>query len=414
MATNGVKNERWVDEYLDYLKIHEDGDHQVFPYNDPLVKNKKYPNGLPTYEYGITQPIRDKYSKNPNESEKEYATRVLKSEYIPRVTSKIGKDAWDNLPNGMKKWSSDLVWNAGSVSSSIADKIINEDYNGALKTGLEYVIATSKNKDGTPNKKVIRGLADRVSSRHNLAASDSNLEGVMPITNFDVVQNPDNTTTLNYKSGDNTYYTVDKQFKANRSYSNKVPKNVLKAYPEITDRYAYKDIKAPDVPAQVEDFGGLVNAKPEALPSPNEKPMEFPNKKATLPLGLEASDTGAIKSLQKSIGVKQDGDWGPKSQTAYDMMFNGRNQFAQTDPRRTDLTPSNGTIPVREYAQDMRSQPRTEALNPIRNFTAEDMMQQGMGRARIVEPIRPLERTYDFNTMEDLLMSKGLMPNPLL
>ena len=167
-------------------------------------------------------------------------------------------------------------------------------------------------------------------------------------------------------------------------------------------------------PAQVEDFGGLVNAKPEALPSPNEKPMEFPNNKATLPLGLEASDTGAIKSLQKSIGVKQDGDWGPKSQTAYDMMFNGRNQFAQTDPRRTDLTPSNGTIPVREYAQDMRSQPRTEALNPIRNSAAEDMTQQGMGRARIVEPIRPLERTYDFNTMEDLLMSKGLMPNPLL
>jgi hypothetical protein len=168
------------------------------------------------------------------------------------------------------------------------------------------------------------------------------------------------------------------------------------------------------VPTQVEDFGGLVNAKPEALPSPNEKPMEFPNNKATLPLGLEASDTSAIKSLQKSIGVKQDGDWGPKSQTAYDMMFNGRNQFAQTDPRRVDLPETGGTIPVREYAQEMRSQPRTEALNPIRNYAAEDMTQQGMGRARIVEPIRPLERTYDFNTMEDLLMSKGLMPNPLL
>jgi len=126
-----------------------------------------------------------------------------------------------------------------------------------------------------------------------------------------------------------------------------------------------------------------------------------------------------LEKLDDSFQV--DGDWGKNSKerwSAYETVNaegnKARAAFAQTDPRRVDLPETGGTIPVREYAQETRSQPRTEALNPIRNYAAEDMTQQGMGRARIVEPIRPLERTYDFNTMEDLLMSKGLMPNPLL
>lgn len=259
-----MANERWVDEYLDYVKIHEDGDHRVFPYNDPLVKTKKYPEGLPTYEYGITQPIRDKYPKSSDESEKDYAARVLNNEYVSRVKNKIGEETWNRLPDGMKKWTSDLAWNAGGISNSISEKITNEDYDGALKTGLEYVIASSRNKDGSKKRTVIRGLADRVASRHNLAAADPDLQGVKPITSFDVIQKPNNTTSLVYKADGEPYYAVDKPFKANKGYTDRTPKNVLQAYPEVSSRYAGEtQSMAPGLNAPVN-----INTEPTGLENP--------------------------------------------------------------------------------------------------------------------------------------------------
>ena len=256
--------ERWMDEYLDYVKIHEDGNHRVFPYNDPLVRTREYPNGLPTYEYGITQPIRDKYPKSPDESEREYAARVLNSEYIPRVKNKIGEEAWNNMPDGMKKWSSDLAWNAGGISDSISEKITNEDYDGALKKGLEYVIASSRNRDGTVRRTVIRGLADRVASRHNLAATDPDLQGVKPISSFDVVRNPNNTSSLVYKTDGDIYHTFDKPYAANRGYVDRAPKNVVQPYPEtVQSRYpTYMDKPQPTV-APVN-----INTEPTGLENP--------------------------------------------------------------------------------------------------------------------------------------------------
>jgi hypothetical protein len=273
-----MATDRWIDEYLDYVKIHEDGDHRVFPYYDPLVKTKKYPDGIPTYEYGITQPIRDKYPKGANESEKDYAVRVLNSEFIPRVKSKIGEEAWNKMPNGMKKWASDLTWNAGGLSDSIAEQITNENYDGALKKGLEYVTASSRKRDGTKVRNVVRGLADRVASRHNLAASDPNIKGVKPISSFDVVKKPDNTSSLVYKSEGDTYHTFDKPYKANQGYTDKAPKNIVQDYPENTDKYALPLLEKPDT-----------------------KNIE------------------AVKEVQKKIGAVPDGDWGGRSQKALEI-----------------------------------------------------------------------------------------------
>ena len=97
-----------------------------------------------------------------------------------------------------------------------------------------------------------------------------------------------------------------------------------------------------------------------------------------------------------------DGDWGKNSKqkwSQYERASSDANvaraEFAQTDPRRVD-TPAPA--------------PEPETYTPMRNYAAEDLVYNS---PRMIQPIRPLERTYEYNTMEDLLMDKGLM-NPLL
>jgi len=116
--------------------------------------------------------------------------------------------------------------------------------------------------------------------------------------------------------------------------------------------------------------------EPEGIPSPLERRMEFAQAtplNRVIPGGLDPSDISGIKSLQKMVGAKQDGAWGPNSQAAYDNMLAQRNQFAQVDPRRVDLAP----------------QPVPQA-QPTYDYIPE-----------------PLERQYA--TMEDLLADRGLM-----
>lgn len=114
------------------------------------------------------------------------------------------------------------------------------------------------------------------------------------------------------------------------------------------------------------------------------------------PFGIDPSDTSAIKSIQQISGLSGkdvDGVWGPQSAKAYAQ--HARGDYAQIDPRRVD-TP--------------KPAPEPETYTPIRNYAAEDLVYNS---PRMIQPIRPLERTYEYNTMEDLLMDKGLM-NPLL
>ena len=86
-----------------------------------------------------------------------------------------------------------------------------------------------------------------------------------------------------------------------------------------------------------------------------------------IPGGLDPSDISGIKSLQKMIGAKQDGDWGPNSQMAYDNMLARRNQFAQVDPRRVDAVP--------DYEQMARVMPQETQYATMEDLLADrDLM----------------------------------------
>ena len=86
-----------------------------------------------------------------------------------------------------------------------------------------------------------------------------------------------------------------------------------------------------------------------------------------IPGGLDPSDISGIKSLQKMVGAKQDGDWGPNSQMAYDNMLAQRNQFAQVDPRRVDAVP--------DYEQMARVMPQETQYATMEDLLADrDLM----------------------------------------
>ena len=103
---------------------------------------------------------------------------------------------------------------------------------------------------------------------------------------------------------------------------------------------------------------------PYQLPSPYERPMEFTS---AIPGGLDPSDISGIKSLQKMVGAKQDGAWGPNSQAAYDNMLARRNQFAQVDPRRVDAVP--------DYEQMARVMPQETQYASMEDLLADrDLM----------------------------------------
>ena len=121
-----------------------------------------------------------------------------------------------------------------------------------------------------------------------------------------------------------------------------------------------------------------------------------PSSVAPPPFGIDPSDTNAIKSIQKISGLSGkdvDGVWGPQSAKAYAQ--HARGDYAQIDPRRVDA-------------------PTVEAVpepTPIRNYAAEDIVNSNS--QRMIQPIRPLERNYQYQTMEDLIGDKDLL-NPLV
>ena len=116
----------------------------------------------------------------------------------------------------------------------------------------------------------------------------------------------------------------------------------------------------------------------------------------TQPIGLpDLTNKEDIKRVQKAIGVKADGVWGDKSKEAWKQT----NDLFVTDTYRQEgmqrPAPKNTSL----------LQKAVEKIIP--SAQAEELPVRG-------QPTIPQQAEPQYATMEDLLMDKGLMRNPLL
>ena len=117
---------------------------------------------------------------------------------------------------------------------------------------------------------------------------------------------------------------------------------------------------------------------------------------------IGAEDVGQTRDMfnknQDALTKYRATDFNTQSTTDQEAAAQARAEFAQTDPRRVDLpTPTPTPEPV--------------PYTPIRNYAAENIVNSN--NQRMIQPIRPLERNYQYQTMEDLIGDKDLL-NPLV
>lgn len=124
---------------------------------------------IPTEAYGLTEAATKNFKppKGANESDRDFAKRVIKDKYVKEVKNKLGDDAWNKMPEAMKAVAVDVHYNAGlGGNPSFVKSLKDGDYPAALKNTLDIVGVT---KDGT--QYTSSGLAKRRASIYNVGAA---------------------------------------------------------------------------------------------------------------------------------------------------------------------------------------------------------------------------------------------------
>jgi len=145
----------------------------------------------PTLPYGIRVDIAKSFgAKRANESDRDYAKRIVEQKYLPEVKKKLGT-TWDKIPESMKIVALDTHFNAGlNIAPSFVKNLKAGNYKEALKDTLDIVGVTD---DKTKKEYTSPGLANRRAAAYNLAAKDLN--------------QPTITDTLVSKEGVVSYFT---------------------------------------------------------------------------------------------------------------------------------------------------------------------------------------------------------------
>lgn len=270
---------------------------------------------IPTEAFGLTAAATKNFKKGENESDRDYAKRIIKDKYVKEVKAKLGKDAWDKMPESMKAVAVDVHYNAGlGGNPSFVKALKDGDYPAALKNTLDIVGFTKP--DGTQYTSA--GLAKRRASIYNVGAAEL---GIPLITDTLAVKKDGDKSQVSYFTGDgnDVLFSLDlnkplstdssEGFKKPVDYgftaSESTPPPIADTpYPEVTDRYAM-----------------------DVLAKPNTKNKE------------------AVKSVQKLIGADVDGIWGPQSQAMFDLYNkqvydNTVNPISDT-PYREEQMPTN-------------------------------------------------------------------------
>ena len=161
--------------------------------------------GAATAAYGLTAAATQGRPKKENESDREYAKRVINDKYVAEVKKKLGNDVWDNLPEGMKVVAVDVHYNAGlGGNPSFVKSLKDGDYPQALKNTLDIVGVTQNGA-----RKISSGLAKRRASIYNIGAQDI---GVPKISDTLATRtNGDTNSQISYFTGDgkDVLFTLD-------------------------------------------------------------------------------------------------------------------------------------------------------------------------------------------------------------
>ena len=150
---------------------------------------------IPTEAYGLTAAATRGRPKKANESDRDYAKRIIKDKYVKEVKEKIGTEAWDKMPESMKAVAVDVHYNAGLRGNpSFVKSLKDGDYPAALKNTLDIVGVT---KDGT--QYTSSGLAKRRASIYNVGAAGL---GLPLITDTLTTKKDGNKSQVSYFTGE--------------------------------------------------------------------------------------------------------------------------------------------------------------------------------------------------------------------
>ena len=150
---------------------------------------------IPTEAFGLTAAATRGRPKKANESDRDYAKRIIKDKYVKEVKAKIGTEAWDKMPESMKAVAVDVHYNAGlGGNPSFVKSLKDGDYPAALKNTLDIVGVT---KDGT--QYTSSGLAKRRASIYNVGAAGL---GLPLITDTLTTRKDGNKSQVSYFTGD--------------------------------------------------------------------------------------------------------------------------------------------------------------------------------------------------------------------
>lgn len=151
---------------------------------------------IPTEAFGLTAAATKNFKKGENESDRDYAKRIIRDKYVKEVKARLGKDVWESMPESMKAVAVDVHYNAGlGGNPSFVKSLKDGDYQAALKNTLDIVGFTKP--DGTQHTSA--GLAKRRASIYNVGASGL---GIPLITDTLAVRKDGDKSQVSYFTGD--------------------------------------------------------------------------------------------------------------------------------------------------------------------------------------------------------------------
>ena len=348
---------------------------------------------IPTDAYGLTDAAKvGMRKKGENESPRDYAKYIIENKYIKEAKKKLGEDVWNKLPEGMKVVALDVHYNAGlGGNPSFVKSLKNEDYPAALKNTLDIVGVTTK--DGTNYSS--SGLAKRRASIYNVGAAGLNLP---LITNTLASKREGDKSQVSYFTGDGKdvllALDLNKPLALDSSEGFKAPVD----YGYQADTPAPQFNNLPPIGS-----GSTYSMTPQQMESkvypPSISDAPYPEVSDRYKMELlskpNVNSREGVKRVQAQIGADVDGIWGKQSQALFDI----HNRQVYDNKVRP---------PSDTYRQEgfQRPAPRNPSL-------LERGVNAIVPSAQAAEmPVAPPEKQYA--TMEDLLIDKDLMQNPLL
>lgn len=173
-----------LDEYVDKIIAKAEG-----------KKAHKGQEKAETKAYGLTAAATEGRPKKENESDRDYAKRIIKDKYVKEVKEKLGTDVWNKMPESMKAVAVDVHYNAGlGGNPSFVKSLKDGDYPAALKNTLDIVGVTI---DGTQYTST--GLAKRRASIYNVGAAGL---GLPLITDTLTTKQDGNKSQVSYFTGE--------------------------------------------------------------------------------------------------------------------------------------------------------------------------------------------------------------------